>query len=274
MGEAQSDTKQLGYTTANLPSRGVLYGDSIPDGVIGIRKLKATEEALLLGQGAQGLDRMNLTLKSCVQLPGGFKHEDLLLTDRMATMLALRTITFGPNYNFDYKCAYCGQMQRTPVNILEDLEENTPDTIADARAEKADKAGEDVEDWTLEEPIAITLPDSGSELKLRFLRGSDEERIVKRTKRLLLQSVDAADPSYLLRIALQIVSIDEEEVKLNKREQFVRKLSATDTAKIRIEVEGVEPGIDLTVYPECRGCGAVNKMAMPFTAEFFRPSSL
>jgi hypothetical protein len=213
---------------------------------------------------------MEITLKNCVKLPDGFKHEDLLMTDRMAAMLALRTVTFGPRYSFDYKCRFCNAMQRTnpPINILEDLEENTPDSIALKMLE----AG--VDDWFPEEPIVLTLPDAGNVVQLRFLRGYDEQRVLKRTKRVMLQSVDAGDPSYLMRFALQIVTIDGEEVPLGKRELFVHKLTATDTAHIRIEVERVELGIDLTVYPDCRACGAVNQMSMPFTVEFFRPSSL
>ena len=118
------------------------------------------------------------------------------------------------------------------------------------------------------------LPDAKKTVDLRFLRGHDEMRVVKRTKRPLLQSVDAGDPSYLFRFALQIMRIDGEEVDLGKKELFIRKLTATDTAHMRIETEAAEPGIDLTVYPECAGCGAASQMPMPFTAEFFRPSSL
>ncbi|KKM57688.1 hypothetical protein LCGC14_1550460 [marine sediment metagenome] len=270
--EPQTEQAELGFTTVNLPSRGVLYDDKIPDGQVGVRKIMGSEEALLLAQGSQGLERMEITLKKCVRLPNDFKHSDLLMTDRMACMLAMRTITFGPRYQFDYKCRYCGQQQQAEISILEDLDEATPDSLALKMAEKG------IEDWTLEEPVHLDLPDAKKHITLRFLRGYDEQKIVRRTKRLLLQSVDPGDPSYLFRFALQIVSIDEEELDskagLSKRELFVRKLTATDTAAIRIAVDEVEPGIDLTVYPECRGCGAANSMPMPFTAEFFRPTRL
>ena len=261
-------SEELGFTKAKLPSRGVLYEGKIPDGDIGVRKLTANEEALLLSAGSRGLARMETILKKCVSLPNGFQHLDLLMTDRMACMLAMRTITFGPRYSFDYKCRFCNNMQKSEIDILEDLDENTPDAIALKMLEK------DIEDWTLEEPVEVMLDDAGKTVQMRFLRGHDEQRVVKRTKRLMLQSVDTGDPSYLFRFALQIVTIDGEEVPLPKREMFVRKLTATDTARMRIAVEAVEPGIDLTVYPECVACGAVNQMPMPFTAEFFRPTAL
>lgn len=268
MGENQASQAELGFTVANLPSRGALYDGKIPDGVVQVRKTSFDEENALLSQGARGLDRMEIVLKNCVKLPNDFKHEDLLMTDRMAAMLAIRTIAYGPKYSFDYKCRFCNAMQRGPINILEDLDENTPDSIALKMLDKG------IEDWTLEEPVTVKLPDAKKTVDLRFLRGHDEARIVKRTKRLLLQSVDAGDASTRFRFALQIVAIDGEEWDLGKKELFLRKITSTDGAHMRIAVEDAEPGIDLTVFPECAACGALNRMAMPFTVEFFRPSSL
>jgi len=261
---------ELGFQDVKLPSRGALYGDKIPDGVVQVRKLGATEEAQLLSSGAQGLDRIDVVLKNCVKLPGDFKHDELLMTDRMALMLAMRTATFGPSYSFDYRCRYCNAMQRTnpPINIIEDLEETTPDSIHLKMEEQGDR------DWTLREPITVELPDEKVSITFRFLRGKDESRIVKRASRMMMQSVDGSDPSYLFRFAVQIVTIGGEEKDIGQKELFIRKLSATDLARFRIAVEDNEPGIDLRVYPACRSCGAANEMMMPFTAEFFRPSRL
>lgn len=268
MGESQGAQAELGFTAANLPSRGALYDGKIPDGVIQVRKTSFDEENALLGQGARGHDRMEIILKNCVKLPNDFKHADLLLTDRMAAMLAIRTIAYGPLYSFDYKCQHCPTMQRGSINILEDLEESTPESIALRMYDKG------IEDWTLEEPIEVVLPDAKKTVHLRFLRGRDELRIIKRTKRLLLQSVDSGDASARFRVALQMVSIDGEEWDLGKKELFLRKITSTDGAHMRIATEEAEPGIDLTIFPECRACGALNRMGLPFTAEFFRPSSL
>jgi hypothetical protein len=259
---------ELGFTKANLPSRGALYEGKVPDGEVEVRKLTANEEALLLSSGSQGMDRMETVLQRCVRLPNEFPHDELLMTDRMASLLALRTITFGPHYSFDYRCRFCSQMQKAEIDILEDLEEQTPDSIAVKMLDKGH------EDWQLHEPLTITLPDKGMIIDVRFLRGKDEQKIVKRSKRVAMQSVDVGDPSYLYRFALQIVRVEGEEVDLGKKELFVRELTAKDTAAIRIAVDEVEPGIDLTVYPECRNCGAVNEMMLPFTVEFFRPSRL
>lgn len=265
---------ELGYTKVQLPSRGVLYDGKVPDGEIGVRKLSSTEEELLLSSGTRGTERMDQILKACLQLPGGenaLPHEELLMSDRMAALLALRTITFGPHYEFNYKCNFCGQMQKAEVNILEDLEESTPDII---QMRMREKEGRD--DFQITEPFEVILPDNGAVLMMRFLRGKDEKRLTAKTKRTMMQSVDRGDRSYLFRFALQIVTINGEDVPIAKKEVFVRSpdVTAKDTAAMRIAVDDREPKIDLRVYPDCRSCGATNEMAMPFTGEFFQPSKL
>jgi hypothetical protein len=259
---------EIGWTNAQLPSRGVLYEDKIPDGVVQVRKMGVDEEEKILGSGAGGLERIEIVLRNCTKLPNEFKHEDLLITDRMALLLAFRTVTFGPHYSFNYKCQYCGAMAKANVNILEDFDEKTPESLALDKA----KAGD--EDWALHEPFEVVLPDENVAVDVRFLRGKDELSLAKRSKRVRMQSNDPGDPSYKYRIALQIVHIDGEELPIGKKELFVRKLTATDSARLRIAVDEIEPGIDLRVYPDCGSCGATNEMVMPFQLEFFRPSSL
>jgi hypothetical protein len=270
---------ELGFTTATLPSRGVLYKDGdtgddlLPGGEIQVRKLTAKEESILMNQGARGVERIAILLKNCTKLPSAkLTHDDLLITDRLAILLAMRTITFGPNYAFTFRCQFCGNTGKANVNIMDDLEERTPEKIAEDLLLKGKI--ESVNDFVLEEPFDVPLDDCGKVVSLRFLRGTDETRIVKRSKRMAMQSNDPSDPSYLYRIALQIVAIDGESQNIATTEAFVRDLTAGDTARIRLAVDDTEPGIDLKVFPTCPSCGGENERMMPFDAEFFRPSVL
>jgi hypothetical protein len=238
-----------------LPSRGVLYGDKLPDGKVFIRRMGTNEESMLFSQGNQGIDRVANVLKICTQLPAGLEASELLLQDRMALMFALRVHTFGPLYKLSFRCSFCKEVVKHSVNLIEDLNDKVANT-------------------TLVEPIDVKLADSGDVLTLRFLRGSDEERIAKFAKRTRMASNDASDPSHIYRLALQIVTINGAEVNQNDREIYVRQLSAGDSARIRIAVDSQEPGIDTTIYPSCTACGATNEMELPFTAEFFRPTSM
>ena len=243
------------YFPVLLPSRGILYGDKLPDGVVHVRRMGTAEESMLFSQGSQGVDRVASVLKLCTRLPAGLEHPELLLQDRMALMFALRVHTFGPLYKMSFRCAYCKEVVKHSANLIEDLND---------KVSKSDVV----------EPIAVHLPESNKDLTLRFLRGSDEDRIAKFSKRMRMASNDAGDPSHVYRLALQIVTVNGAELNQQDREAFVRSLSAGDSARMRIAVDDQEPGIDTTLYPTCTACGATNEMELPFTAEFFRPTSM
>lgn len=272
----------LGFTTFQLPSRGILYLDEsgkalIPDGQVSIRKMTVHEESILFSQGTQGVERFDIVLKNCCKLPEGcakakFTHADLLLTDRVAVMIALRTYTFGPNYTFPYRCTQCGAPNKHKADIIADLNERTPEIIArELERDGKIEAGS----FSLVEPVLVKLPDSGFEVGLRFLRGKDEERVLKRAKALKMQSNDPSDSSYIYRLALQLVSVDGQVIDSPaKGEEIIRKLTSKDGAVMRNAMDDRECSIDMRVYPECSSCGNVNERTMPFDLEFFRPTTL
>ena len=250
---------EAGYITATLPSHGVLYGGDLPEipgGKYEIRQLTAQEDSLIFQQGAPALDRINRVIDTCIKLPNGFDPQALLVADRMSILLTLRVISLGPQYSVPFKCQFCGKQSKSTLNIIEDLDnKGAPDD--------------------LHEPLDADLPDKGVLVSLRFMRGTDESRIMKRADRLMMQSNDMNDPSYFHRLALLIVAIGGDTAKsLGEREDFVRSLSLKDVTVLRNTIDKNEPGVDLRVYPTCRSCGATNELMMPFTAEFFRPSDL
>lgn len=270
---------ELQWVEMVLPSRGVLYkkddGDSfIPDGKINIRKWLTHEIATLLSQGVQGLERVNKIIANCSQLPNGFRHKQLLVTDRMSILLAQRAHTFNtPDYRFEYKCPHCNANTSSEVDMTE-FEESNPESIGWKLHERGDI--DSPEDFVLEEPFKIPeLPDAkGIEIKARFLRGEDEEKIATRSKRISLQSNDPTDPSFQYRLALMIEMINGEKEPLARREQFVREMTAADSARFMNAVDRIEPGIDVTTTAACRQCGGETSLPLPFTAEFFRPTDI
>jgi hypothetical protein len=242
---------EFAYFKTHLPSRGVLYGGRVPEGTVEIRKFSSEEMAILNQQNVPLLERTFALIARATRTPGNFPVLDLLLTDRMALLFAIRALTFGGRYSFRFRCTACGKMSKGSVDTAEDL------TMRQASDD-------------LSEPITATLPDSKSMVTLRFLRGTDEERIVKRAARLQMQSNDPGDPSYFHRLALQIVTIDGAELNLEAREQWVRKQTALDIEHIVRAVDAVEPGIEMKVVLPCTVCGLDNETVLPFTADFFR----
>jgi hypothetical protein len=275
MGESKPG---LEWKEVRLPSWGRLYlkddGESqVPDGKIKIRKLMSNEDAILLSQGIEGLERLNKIIDNCTNLPNGFPPNQLLVTDRMAILLALRLFTFRtPNYRYDYRCTHCGGTSPATVDLIEDLPERNPETIA----HELWQAGkiEDPKDFVLKEPLEVELPDAGYTVTVRFLRGEDETKIRNMGNRVQMQSNDPSDPSYRYRLALQLVEINGEKENRQRREMFAQGMTSLDTTVLSNRVDEVEPGLDLKVYPHCGKCGGQSKMVMPFTAEFFRPSDV
>ena len=231
----------------------MLYDGQIPDGKVELRKLTVGEE-IIIQSNSVGLDLIGKLIDSCVKLPPGFDSQQLLVGDRLALLIAMRVHTFGAKYSYSYECSHCAAKNKATVNL---------DTDIKPREIRPDQT----------EPINVELPDASMKVGLRFLRGSDEVSIAKVAKRISLQSNDANDPSLLIRMALQLTEVDGEKVKAaNEREEFVKFLTMPDAEKWRKAIDAVEPGVDLTITAECTACGRTNEMALPFSADFFRPS--
>lgn len=243
------------YTSIHLPSRGLLYEGKIPDGKVEIRKMTTSDEAIMAGANGTSNDKITRLIAACVKFPQGVQQSELLVTDRFYLLLALRTTTFGPNYNFGYKCQYCGAQHKEKVDILTDLTEKTaaPDLI---------------------EPILCKLTEDGSELGLRLLRCADEDSLTRMAKRAKVSAQqEGQDVGYISRLALHVVTKNGVEfTDALERQEFVKMLTAGDALDIRACLEKAEPGIDLTLNLECGTCNAMNEVDMPFTADFFRPS--
>lgn len=244
----------LGYVPVPLPSRGVFYDGKIPDGTVHIRKATVMEECKI--QAASSMHSvLNTLISTCCKLPAGMSSGDLLITDRVAILIALRVYTFGPLYDYVYRCQSCGTSQKNTVDFSQDLTvQGPPDDAV--------------------EPLLLRLTDADREIGVRQLRGKDEDIIAKSARKVRMANNDEADTSNLTRMALQVVSIDGEDVsdKRDVKEKFISGLTMADAADLRDAVASLESGVDTTVNPICESCGNVNTLAIPVTLEFFRPS--
>jgi hypothetical protein len=264
--------RQHAWIPAQLPSRGQLYGDKIPDGRISLRKITVDEEATLNTQGMDATARLNHIIRNCSLLPEGVSHDELLITDRMAILLGQRIHTFGPKYSFTFRCKHCGNANRTDLNMVAELDEITPDVVANRMAERG------VVDFVNEEPFTVHLPDANADVRLRFLRGKDQNALLAKAKRMRMatNAVGVGDPAYKIQVAMQIVEVVG-RADLNdpfKKEMWVGKLTGLDSATMRIAVEERETGIDTDLYINCKSCGTVCDVPLPFDSDFFQPSRL
>lgn len=255
---------ELGWSQVPLPSRGRFYGDALPGGVIQLRPLMAEETAMLATQGGSPLDKMVAVLRACGRF-GQLDIDDMLATDQLMAAIALRSVSFGNEYSFDYYCDRCQAKQRATVDVARDCNERVvaPD---------------------LEEPFKVALPVCKKTVACRFLRVKDLKLVLSNARRMRqqgakqtkLQTVDTEEAtSYLYRIALTLVAVDDVPFKnVLEKDGFLRKLTARDLLTIERTITKLEPGVDTDVFLACSKCGAENEMTIPFSAEFLRPTDL
>ena len=239
--------------TIELPSRGLLYGDKLPEGKINLRPMGEQEERLLFQEGGDGMRKVQQLIDNCYQDGDKVPACDLVVTDRFYILFMLRIQMFGPMYEIRFKCADCNHSRKMNLDLLQDLD----------KTELPDDA---------KEPFLTTLSHNKTEIGFRLLRGKDETAIAKHTKRMSLSSSASNDTSSRYRIAKQIVTLDGNETTEEEALAFAKSLDMRDVNDFRLDTEAVEAGVVMTLVTDCPSCASVNEQILPFTVEFFRPS--
>ncbi len=238
-----------------LPSRGLLYGEALPDGKVELRPMKTSDEKLLAGGGANRIALIDTLIKRCLKTDA-VPYNKLLSGDKTFLLFALRSISYGTYYEFKLACSSCSEQFIHGMDVPSDFEIRV-------------LTEED------EEFFSVELPMKKKTVVLRRLLVEDEAGIVKFLKREKIRSGRKAegDPAYQMRMALSIVSIDDEEVKLKDAIDFVEDLYGKDSLAIRNSIEDNDCGVDIMLNLDCPHCGNPIETMMPFTTEFFRPKS-
>lgn len=251
----------LEYVPITLPSEGRFYGPTgvidtpaIPDGVIEVRKTTIAEEEAMWAAGGHVAIRLSKLIRSVCKLPTGFDPKNMLITDRMFIMLVVRRLSYGQTYDVKFKCSSCGARNKAVIDIVEDLQmtDVDPDVV---------------------EPLEVELKDAGVTVGLRFRRGMDEIELAKIAK----AAENRGQEISMLQETLQrqlVTSDGEPFLNAFAKKDLLQRVTSTDLATIRIAVDKSEPGVDITVHPECSRCEEVNEFAMPFSEEFFRPTRM
>ena len=238
-----------------LPSRGHLYGESIPGGNLLVTAMTTQEERILAGSGSRVEAKLDIIIEKCAKLQGKIRAEDLLLSDRFYLLIMIRSLSYGSSYGLDVKCPDCNVRTRQEINLQKDL---------------------DIRYWPEEgpvtEPFETTLPHSGDTIGFHLLRGKDEKSLARYTKKRLQRGDDdLGDPAYIQRIAYQIRLINGEEVTPIRAQEYTEKLFSMDSLTLRDAYEEKDCGADVEIVRECRACDSEFTIMLPFTAEFFRP---
>jgi len=236
-----------------LPSSGLLYDDeALKSGKLRVRPLTIKEESLLGSQKEEDrISVLDVIIKKCLLDP--IPYEKLLITDKLYILFYLRRISYGDDYKVNVKCDSCGFQFSHNLKFFESF------VVKKLEGEES-------------EPYSVKLSSSGSEVKFRMLRVSDETDIVKYGRNALKRNRDnAGDPTYSYKIAKHIVSVDgKEDIPLLERIDFVENLIGMDSSCLKDSIEEKQSGLDIRYKVECPQCGNSMEEMVRFTAEFFR----
>ncbi len=238
------------FDVIELPSKGLLYhncGETVK-----VEYMTAEDENILTSPNlVQSGKVLDVLLERKIKQEG-LDARDLLLGDRNAIMIFLRSTAYGEMY---------------PVKLTDPETKEEFETEIDLSKLPVKSIGAAPDENGL---FPFELPKLKKTVKFRLLTARDEENLVKaeeKRKKLLNSKVSTLLTS---RLALQIMEVDGNKDK-SYIQQFVQYLPAFDSLELRKYMEEIEPGLDLRADVESPS-GAVFRSLIPITVRFFWPN--
>lgn len=234
-----------------------------PSGLSGrIRGMKVREERALADRKlARAGGQVDELLKACWEEtldagPYDFGEATIdwgkvLQGDRFFALLKIRTLTYGPDYEFSVPCQNDACRARIdweldlgaiPVRPLS--EESRAVFVAGNRFE-------------------AVLPDCSARVCFKLMTGEDERRI-SRLRR--------SDGDRLLSATLAYRLVEAEGVAAKDLRRFVEELSLRDADALLDELDRVDCGVETSIEVECPECSLVQDVELPFERTFFMPA--
>ena len=234
--------------TVELPSKGLLYPKDSPlsSGTIEMKYMTAKEEDILTNQNyiRQGtvIDKL---LQSLI-VTEGVNYSDILVGDKNAIMIAARILSYGKDYEIEYRG------EKITVDLSE-LDNKVLD-------ESLYKAGEN--NFTYE------LPYTKNTVTFKLLSQKDEQVIEKEIKG--LKKIDKNSSTEVTsRLKHIITSVNGSTEQKDIREFVDKYLLAKDARALREYYAQVNPDIDLSFAYNDNG--VEEDVDLPIGLNFFWP---
>lgn len=242
--------------TYELPTKGRL--DNIGPEVT-LRMMTTHEEKIRTGSKASFWRTMSNIINKCIVEPKGIDVYNLTVIDFIYLMYKLRILSYGSNYKVNsIICPECGQSIKEPVVNLDELEVITIDDY----------------DKDFKEPFEVVLPKSKFKVGCRLLRMNEFDAIVQEREKFLEEFPNyEGDPSILIRLSRQIVTINGHEIYRESLKKIIDKLPASDENILSNKFESITMGMNINAKYTCPYCGKVIILPLSYSEEFFRPSS-
>ena len=236
--------------TVELPSKGKHYpeGHPLKEGKVEMKYMTAKEEDILTNQNyiTKGIV-IDKLLQSLIVTE--FPYDSLLIGDKNAIMVAARILSYGKDYEIEFK----GE------TISVDLSE-IKDKVFDEEI-VANEQGE----------YQFNLPKSGNEVTFKLLTHGDDKKIDREIAGLKKISRDN-ETGVTTRMKHIITSVNGDR-ELSSIRQFVDQgLLAADARALREEYSRVQPDVEFKVY-HVNEQGVGEDIDVPVTINFFWPDA-
>lgn len=238
-----------------LPSRGKLYASGPLAGkeAIEVYYLTAKEEDILTAPNLLRSGKVMYHLLKSVLVDKSIDPDKMLLGDRNAILVWLRSTGYGSEYPVNINCKHCNsrflhEFDLSELNIRSlELEPN--------------------DDGLFEH----TLPASKKTVRIRFITAEQDAAVDKSIEARAKKLGGTGNPMTLRLMAFveEVVGLDQDEKK-----KFIETLPVADTRSIRKFIADNEPAIIMRQDAECTECGRINEEAtVPITEHFFWPDA-
>ena len=236
--------------TVDLPSKGLLYPKDSPlsEGKVEMKYMTAKEEDILsninyIKQGTV-LDRL---LESLIVTP--IKYGDLLSGDKNAIMIAARILSYGKDYEVEYK----GEKVNVDLSSFQHKEINETDYIKG------------------QNNFSFTLPTTGNLVTFKILTHDDEKAIEQEVKGLQKIHKDNL-AGVTTRLKRMITSVNGNTDIKDIREFLDKYLLAKDARALREEYSRVSPDIEMK-FKFTDEEGNEEEVDLPIGLDFFWPDA-
>jgi len=238
------------FDMISLPSKGILYPGC--DETIKVEYMTAEDENILTSPNLLQSGKVLDVLLDRKIKEKGISSKDLVLGDRNAIMVFLRSTSYGEMYPVKLTDPTTQEEFETEINLSELKIKNL--------GASPDENGN----------FSFELKRTKKSCKFRLLTSRDEEDLIKGEER--RAKIYKGDVSNLLtsRLSKQIVEVDGNTDK-SYIQQFVQYMPAGDSLELRKYMDDIEPGIDLRVDVEAPS-GAGFRSLIPITVRFFWPN--
>ena len=243
--------------SVKLPSKGIVYPPESPlylCETVDIKAVTAKEENILASPALikRGVVLTEL-MKACIT-NRTVDPDSMLVGDRNAVLVAIRTSAYGPIYGAQVTCPDCGEESDYDFNLAK-----LTLKVLDVNPVQGPGTNE----------FSFKLPSNGREVRFRLM----DARMVNDLERTMeaLRKKTGREQGVTTRLLAQATWMDGLKDP-GDMARAIENLPAQDSRAWRMYMDKIAPGVDMEQDFDCPSCGKRNEVEIPIGPSFFWPT--